>query len=270
MNEERLAAIVDKPGVPVVRALDRGIALLKAFDIGTPRRTLTDLSRQTALDKGTTRRLLHTLGQAGLVHHDPITGLYALGAGVLELASAVDTGRELREVAAPLIRELSERTGKTVHLWIHHEGRALCVERMRASFPNIDAAWLTVGSCAPLDRGAGPRALLGHISPGELRYALTRDLAERTASGQTDPEALMQDATRIREQGWELAVDDLVLGLATIGVPIFDPDSRLIGSLSITTLTAQMLDDDRPRHIDLIKACARDIGARIVRWPRAN
>ncbi len=33
-------AIADKPGVPMVRALDRGVALLRAFDIAKPRQTL--------------------------------------------------------------------------------------------------------------------------------------------------------------------------------------------------------------------------------------
>lgn len=261
MDQERTVAIMEKPGVPIVRALDRGVALLKAFDIATPRRTLTDLSRRTELDKGTTRRLLHTLEQAGLIDHD--NGLYSLGVGVLELASAVETGRELREVAAPLMSELSERTGTTAYLWVHHEGRALCVERVRASIPNVDAAWFTVGSRAPLNSGGGPRALLAFVSQDEMTRALSRDLAPRTGNSQTDPAQLTLEATRIREQGWELAVDDVVVGLAAIGVPIFDRDKALVGSLSITTLTAQLVDDGKPRHLDLVKNCANDIGAKI-------
>ncbi|RYH32849.1 MAG: IclR family transcriptional regulator [Alcaligenaceae bacterium] len=263
MDQKRTVAITAKPGVPIVRALDRGIALLKAFDIAIPRRTLTDLSHRAALDKGTTRRLLHTLEQAGLIDHDPITGLYSLGVGVLELASAVETGRELREVAAPLMSELSERTGTTAYLWVHHEGSALCVERVRAAIPNVDAAWFTVGSRAPLNSGGGPRALLAFISQDEMTRALSCDLASRTGSSQTDPARLMLEAARIREQGWELAVDDFVVGLAAIGVPIFDRDKTLVGSLSITTLTAQLVDDGTPRYLDLVKTCANEIGAKI-------
>lgn len=80
---------------------------------------------------------------------------------------------------------------------------------------------------------------------------------------------LLPEATRIREQGWELAVDDSVGGLAAIGVSIFDRDETLIGRLSITTLTAQLADDGKPRYLDLVKTCANDIGAKIFgRSPR--
>ncbi len=253
----------EKPGVPIVRALDRGIALLRAFSAAAPRRTLTELSKAAELDKGTTRRLLHTLVQAGLVDHDEMTGLYSLGVGVLELASAVETGRELREIAAPYMTELAERTGTTAYLWVHHEGSALCVERVRATIPNVDATWFTVGSLAPLNSGGGPRVLLGFLSPGELQHALSGDLPKRTIKSQTSSKLLAAEAARIRERGWELAVDDFVVGLAALGVPIFDRNGLLAGSLSITTLTAQLVENDKPRHLDLLRKTADEIGAKI-------
>jgi DNA-binding IclR family transcriptional regulator len=177
----RSQTMSEKPGVPIVRALDRGIALLRAFDVSTPRQTLTELARSAGLDKGTARRLLHTLERSGLIDHDDMTGLYSLGVGVLELASSVETGRELREVASPYMSELTERTGTTAYLWVHHDGSALCVERVRASIPNVDASWFTVGSRAPLNCGGGPRALLGFVSLEELGHALSLDLVKRTA-----------------------------------------------------------------------------------------
>ena len=91
----RDSEIKTRPGLPVVRALDRGLALLKAFTSARPRQTLTELTRAADLDMGTARRLLQTLVLAGLVEHDDRTALYALSAGLLEIAAAVHTGREL-------------------------------------------------------------------------------------------------------------------------------------------------------------------------------
>jgi DNA-binding IclR family transcriptional regulator len=257
-------AVAEKPGVPVVRALDRGVALLRAFNISKPRQTLTELAKSTGLDKGTARRLLHTLEKAGLIDHDNLTSLYSLGTGVLELASSVETGRELREVAAPYMSELTERTGTTAYLWIHHEGSALCVERVRASIPNVDAAWSTVGSRTPLNTGGGPRALLGFISPEELEHALSQELIKRTPKSQTSPKILAREAALIRQRGWELAVDDFVVGLAALGAPIFDRKGQLVGSLSITTLTAQLVQNGKPRFLDLLLKTASEIGSKII------
>jgi len=263
VRHSRTRVVAERPGVPMVRALDRGVALLRAFDISKPRQTLTELAKSAGLDKGTARRLLHTLENAGLIDHDGLTGLYSLGIGVLELASSVETGRELREIAAPYMSELSERTGTTAYLWIYHEGNALCVERVRASIPNVDAAWFTVGSRAPLNSGGGPRALLGFVSPEELKHALSLELTKRTAKSQTNPKLLAREAAHIQERGWELAVDDFVVGLAALGVPIFDRKERLVGSLSITTLTAQLVQNGKPRFLDLLLKTAAEIGSKI-------
>ncbi len=247
----------------MVRALDRGIALLRSFSAERPRQTLTELARSARLDKGTARRLLHTLALGNLVDHDPRTGLFSLAVGVLELASAVETGRDLREVAAPWLVEVAERTGATAFLWVHHEGTALCIERVRTPLPGIDASWFAVGSRTPLSCGGGPRVLLAFISPEERRLALSLDMPQRTPASQTDPELLGREAERIRAQGWELALDDFFVGLAGVGVPIFDRSGRLAGALSISTLTTVVVEDGRPRHLALLKQAAAEIGARL-------
>ncbi|WP_424627802.1 IclR family transcriptional regulator [Bradyrhizobium sp. SYSU BS000235] len=256
-------AVVERPGVPIVRALDRGVALLRAFDVSKPRQTLTELAKRTGLDKGTARRLLDTLERAGLIDYDDLSSLYCLGIGVLELASSVETGRDLREVAAPYMRELTEQTGTTAYLWVYHEGHALCVERVRASIPNVDAAWFTVGSRAPLNSGGGPRALLGFVSPEELKYALSLELIKRTAKSQINPKLLAREAAHIRQRGWELAVDDFVVGLAALGAPIFDRKGQLVGSLSMTTLTAQLVQNGKPRFLDRLLKATAEVGSKM-------
>jgi DNA-binding IclR family transcriptional regulator len=58
-------------------------------------------------------------------------------------------------------------------------------------------------------------------------------------------------------------VDDFVVGLAALGVPILNRNQQLVGSLSITTLNAQLIRDGKPRHLDLVKKAASEIGSKI-------
>jgi DNA-binding IclR family transcriptional regulator len=253
-----------KPGVPVVRALDRGIALLKSFTPIKPRQTLTELARAAELDMGTTRRLLQTLMLAGLVEHDERSALYTLSAGILEIASAVHVGRELREVAAPYLSDIAETCRATVFLWIYHDGMAVCTERVRAAQPSIDVSWFTVGARTALNCGGGPRALLGFISAKERAVALRRPLVARTDKTETDPQALQKSAERIHMAGYELAIDDFVPGLAAIGVPVFDRVGALAGALSITNVTAQLIDKGKPRYLDVLLTAADEIRRKLI------
>ena len=264
MAEDIERDLKPKPGVPLVRALDRGIALLRAFSLTKPRQTLTELTKAAELDKGTTRRLLQTLIIAGLVDHDERSGLYALSVGVLEIASAVHTGRELREVAAPYLSDIAELCHMTTFLWVHHDGMAVCTERVRSAQPSIDAPWFGVGARTSLNCGAGPRVLLANITPEERESALRKPLVARTPVSQTDPDELRQAAERIRAAGYELAVDDFVPGLAAIGVPVFDRSGAFAGSISITSLTSQIVDNGKPRFLAELQKAALEIGRKLI------
>jgi DNA-binding IclR family transcriptional regulator len=118
-----------------------------------------------------------------------------------------------------------------------------------------------------LNSGGGPRTLLGFISPEELNYALSLGPTKRTAKSQTNAKTLAREAAHIRQQGWELAVDDFVVGLAALGAPVFNRKGELVGSLSITTLTAQLVKNGKPRHLDHLLKTAAEIGAKILSRP---
>ena len=251
------------PGVPIVRAVDRAIALLRAFRPDQSRLGLSELARQVGLDKGTTRRLLQTLQLNELVEHDERTQTYALAVGLAELGSAVTTGRELRDIAGPYLTEIAEKTGATSFLWVHVAGRGLCVDRVRASLPHVDATWFAVGAQAPLNCGGGPRVLLAYLDDEQRRLALSIEMPRRAPASQTDPELLLREAERIRAQGWELA-DDFFIGLTGVGVPIFDRSGALAGALSISSLTSIVAPDGHPVHLEALFDAARRIGARLL------
>ncbi len=82
-----------KSNVPIVRALERGLALLQLFSQAKPQQSLTELAREAALDVGTTRRLLQTLMVAGFVDFNETAGKYHLTSRIRDLASG---GRRLQ------------------------------------------------------------------------------------------------------------------------------------------------------------------------------
>jgi DNA-binding IclR family transcriptional regulator len=260
---ETLKRVRDKPGVPPVRSVERAVALLRAFAPERARLTLTELAQISGLDKGTARRILHTLSVTGIVGFDPRAQHYMLDASIFELASAVQTGSDLREVASPILAEVAGITAMSAFLWVPYENAALCVDRVRAPLFHIDATWFTVGARAALNCGAGPRIVLAYITSDEREQSLARDLPQRTALSETSPAKLRDAAIAIRQKGWELAVDDFYIGLAALGVPIFDRSGGFVGALSITGLTPDVATEGSPRHLDVLIQAAGRIGARL-------
>ncbi|WP_201274092.1 IclR family transcriptional regulator [Microvirga brassicacearum] len=258
-----LQRIREKPGVPPVRSVERAVALLRAFTPDRPRLSLTELAQIAELDKGTARRILHTLSMTGLVSFDPRAQRYMLDAGICEIASAVQVGLDLREIASPILAEVTELTSASAFLWVHHDDAALCVDRVRAPLFHIDATWFAVGARTALNCGAGPRIILAYISDEERERSLAGEMPRRTPLSETAPAKLRKAAGSIREKGWELAQDDFYIGLAALGVPIFDRGGGFAGAVSITSLTADIVTDGLPRHLDILKHAADRIGERL-------
>ncbi|MGF7160306.1 DNA-binding IclR family transcriptional regulator [Rhodoligotrophos appendicifer] len=251
------------PGVPLVRSVERAARLLRAFTPGQTHLSLADLSRQTQLDKSTARRLLHTLCVLQFVHYDEITQTYALAPALLTLVPAVDYGRELRDVAEPVLARLTELTGANAFLWSCFGGQALCLDRVKARDLQIEAQWSAIGTLIAPNCAGGPRVILAYLSEEERGRVLRGVLPKHTIFSRTDPAILEADARVIRDRGWELAVDDYIVGLAGLGVPVFDRSGRFIASISITTLSPRLpIENGEPRHLKAMLEAAAEIGAR--------
>ena len=253
-----------KSGVPMVRALERGLALLQLFDRTKPQRSLTELAREAALDVGTTRRLLQTLMVTGFIAFNEVAGKYRLTSRVRDLASAVDDFNDLRDIGREYLDQISGKTRSTAFLWTHADGYAVCIDRVRASIPDVDATWFTVGARTPMNCGGGPRVIFAFLDKEGRAKALEQPLLARTPKSIVIKRELIAEADRIKKRGWDLAIDDFVVGLAGLGVPIFSKSGRLIGAISVSTLTTAFGNQKSPAHLSVMQVIADEIRKRMT------
>lgn len=250
-----------RPTQTTVRAVSRALALLRAFTPARPQLGLAEAAQAAALDKGTARRLLLTLIEAGLVRQEPHTQRYALTLRVVELAAAVQTGG-LREEARPVMARLAGETGATVFLSVADGPGALCLERVHGHDP-VRVQWWGVGSHLPWNCGAGPRLLLAFMDPAEAAAALRQPRA-LTPQSETDMARLRDHLAAVRARGFEVTVDDVVVGLAAIAVPVRDADGRIAAALSLGGLSNVLLGaDGGPRWLDRLHAAATEISSHL-------
>ena len=254
-----MAMADQKPsGVASVRAVQRALAVLRAFE-GRQPQSLAEITAATGLDKGTTRRLLLTLLAEGFVAHDPAAQRYRLGHAVRSLADRLD----LRTAAVPVLSDLAADLHITAFLSVFEDGQAVCLERVH-DMKGMEVRWWTVGGSLPVNCGGAPKLLLAHQSPAEIDRVLASPLAALTPRSLVDTGAIRASLDAIRTRGWELAIDDVVVGLTALAVPIRSPAGDLVCAVSIAGLTPQMVEDGRPVHLGRLQDAARIITSRIA------
>lgn len=254
----------ERAGVQSVR---RALDLLRSFTVERPERGVTELAAEHGLHPSSISRLLATLAEAGLVRSDPSTGRYRLGFGILELATIVRQGIDVRSAALPRIRELALTTGNTVNLAILDDTEAVVIDSAPGHKPFIYASW--IGRRRPVHASAHGKALLAFQPPKKQAKIIDRVLAkgglERfTEATITTRAQLESELAVIRERGYAANRGETGEGVASVAAPIRGDDGSVIASVSIPdplhTFTREREEQIGALVADTARQISADIG----------
>jgi IclR family pca regulon transcriptional regulator len=253
------------------QSLERGLAILSAFGSGRPLLGISDLAREIGLSRSTTHRYVATLAALGYLQQDTPTKKYRLGPRVLDLGFSAINSMELREVAAPHLRQLSDETGYTVNLAILDGTEIVYVERCRsarAGQREIDLN-LHVGARLPAYCTSLGKVLLAFLRPDERRAKLAEiDLARRGPNTITSRTALESELARVRERGFALNNEELAYGLRSIAAPVLTQDGVAAAAINIAVHSSMIsIDELTARLSATLKQTAGEISARLGHRP---
>jgi DNA-binding IclR family transcriptional regulator len=260
MEENKVNSASQPEDSTTIRTVRRALAILRAFRSSDRELALGEIALRARLDKGTTHRLLRTLRVERLVEQQEAGMTYSLSIGVLELAAGLTREGDLRQLAQPILAALAEATGTTAFLGIIHDNQALCIGRVDGGITVQIRSW-SVGGRLPLHGGAGPRVLLANLPAAERTRLLAGKLEALTEMTPTDPAELHKRLTMIRERGWDIGINEIVEGIASVAVPVRGHDGTVIATISIAGLNAHMVEGGQSRHLGELQAGVRKLEA---------
>lgn len=237
--------------LPRVRAISRAVAILRTFSPSAPYLALNEIARAAGLDAGTTRRILVTLRDEGLVNQDPVTGRYSAWTGLVELSRAVPESITLTSLVEPFLIRLAEETQTTVYLSIAQGDAALCTARHNGG-QAIEVRWWDVGETRAFNRGTGPRVLLAHLNDGRRNDIIAALGAERDA-------ALRADLDAIQSKGFIVKHDEIALGLSAMAVPLLSEEGELLAAISTGGLTPRYVGAAQADLLSAMQGAAEDM-----------
>jgi DNA-binding IclR family transcriptional regulator len=170
-------------GAETSQTLDRALRLLRLLgESGGRGMSVSELARALEVGRPVVYRLLATLDEHGWVRRLD-DGRVRLGLAVLELAAAAEP--VLRQLAAPLLRQLADDVGATAHLTVAEGEEGIAVAVVEPRWSTFHVAY-RVGSRHPLEAGAAGKAILAGRQ-GDASPVVTTGELERGASGLAVP-----------------------------------------------------------------------------------
>jgi DNA-binding IclR family transcriptional regulator len=241
----------------------RAFALLDLVAAAEPRGvTLAQLAEQVAMAKSSVLRYLATLEELEAVRRDG-GGRFRLGLKLVELAGGLLENDDLRSVAEPLLHELAEVSGETVHLGVASGSEIVYIAKVesRQSVRLVSR----IGARTPTHCSAMGKAYLAALDESG-RASLTQSLPARTPHTITSREALEGELERIRAVGYSIDDEENELGVRCVGAAVVAASGAPLGAVSISGPAARL---DRSRAatlgsaaIDTAEQIARQLGHR--------
>ena len=217
-------------GAHFVQSLERGLAVIRAFDAASPELTLSDVARKTGLTRAAARRFLLTFADLGYVRTDG--RLFALSPRVLELGYAYLSSLTLPEVAEPHLERLVAEVHESASVSVLDGADVVYIARVPTS--QIMRVTISIGTRFPAYATSMGRVLLAALPEDRLDDYLAGTTLQRfTAQTITSAAELRKELARVREQGWALNDQELEEGLRSIAAPIRDHSGRVVAAVNI-------------------------------------
>ncbi|PWI05555.1 IclR family transcriptional regulator [Streptomyces sp. NWU339] len=213
-----------------VQSLERGLAVIRAFDGERRELTLSDVARICDLTRAAARRFLLTLADLGYVTTDG--RLFRLTPRVLELGYAYLAGSSLPDIAEPHLEELVAEVRESSSLCVLDGDDIVYVSRVPTT--RIMTATITVGTRFPAHVTSVGRVLLAHLPDEQLDQHLARcELRPLTPRTIVSPPQLRAELQRVRKQGYAIMDQELEVGLRTVAAPVRDGDGTVVAAVNI-------------------------------------
>lgn len=215
-----------------VQSLERGLAVIRAFDRDHRELTLSEVATATGVTRATARRFLLTLADLGYVRSDG--RLFSLSPRVLELGYAYLSSLSLPEVAEPHLEALVQEVNESSSVSVLDRDDVVYVARVPTS--RIMTVAISVGTRFPAYATSMGRVLLAGLSDEDLdAYLDAVELKRLTVRTNSTPVALKAEIQKVRAQGWALVDQELEEGLRAVAAPIRDRAGRVVAAVNISS-----------------------------------
>lgn len=222
---------------------------------------LTEISRLTEINKSTVYKILQSLQHHDLVAFNPETKKYSLEHGVLKLGNVFLNNLDIKNAAHPIIKELAEKSGKTVTLALRKDTHLVFIDRVDGN--ESVRFYCDIGKVTYYNSGAAAKAVFAHLTAQEQEGIIKHEPPAHFTEKTKTWEELLEEVPSIRQKGYSISDEEVDAGVFAVGAPIFDNKGRVIAGMAIAGLKFSLSEAEIGRMILLIREHSKMISSKL-------
>ena len=244
-------------GTQTITAVERAATVLLLFaesdrtDLG-----VTEISNELGLSKAVVHRILNSLKGYALVEANEGTHRYSLGPAAVALGLTYLNRIDVRTLARPIIRDLSDETDETATLSIRSGSERIYIDQVT---PGREVKMeVVLGHPYPLHAGGSSKVILAYLPDSDIDEYLNHELPALTDATITDTAELRTELRQIREQGFAVSYGERRSDAGSVAAAIFDHERQPIAAMSLCG-PAERFRAEVPEATELIVGAAKRV-----------
>jgi IclR family acetate operon transcriptional repressor len=191
----------------------------------------SELSALIKIPKSSTYRYLVTLEELGLAERKD-GDRFCLGAKVIEMAGNFFAKSDIRNESLPVMNDLAEVTGETIHLAIPFGSEVVYIAKIESRHTLAMASY--IGSRLPMYCTALGKVILAFSNPTLVESVFSGELKALTIHTITSNSVLKSELINVRSRGFAIDNEENEYGICCVGAPILDFSNKAIAAVSIS------------------------------------
>ncbi len=229
---------------------------------------VTEMSVALGVSKSNAHRILRTLTALGYARSLD-DGRYEATLRTWEIGSAVLARSDVKEVARPIMSDLSKKTEESVHLSILDGREVVYIDKIESNQPV--RAYSRIGGRAPAYAVATGKALLAFCD-GKVEALLPKRLQAFTRHTVVQRQEFMKALDEIRRNGYAVNRGEWREDVCGVAAPIRDERNEVVAAIGISGPSSRLTPARMRACAVHVLASAQQISAQlghrpVVRFP---
>lgn len=197
---------------------------------------LLHISKDLGINTSTALRFLTTLVNCGYAEQEEDTAKYYLTFKICAVANKVSSQINVREIAKPYMKQLSEIFGESVCLAVVQSMKVVYIEVVEGPGPDqMLRTMQRIGNIAPMHCTGIGKLFLTEYTDSEIdRFIESMGLNRFTEYTLTSKLQLVEELKQIKQRGYAYDNEECEIGARCVAFPIYDNLGKVIAGISVT------------------------------------
>ncbi len=237
------------------------LRILRLFSRDCSELGVTEIAKALGLNKSTAHHLITTLVKEELLERTP-AAKYKLGLVFLRLSGIIEEQMEIHRESLPVLTRLRDEFEENAYIAILEQNKVAYLQKAECRNPAVTLS--QIGNRNPAFCTGTGKAILAY-QKDEVIEGIAADLHSYRLGPNaiTDPALFKQHLQEVKLQGYALCIDEIGIGIASIGVPVRNYTGKVIAAVSMVGATERIQNRNMPYMIQKLKAAGQEISEKL-------